>query len=58
MDTRPDPDTMIAAKHMMATSLAKGQRGRSMLKLAKKLRQMGKVKHLHLRQKLLHIIQN
>ena len=58
MDTRPDPETMIAAKRTTATSPAKGQRGRSMLELVKELRCMNKVKQLRLGQKFLHLTRN
>ena len=44
MDTTSDPMMMTAVKRMMATPLAKGQRGRSVLELAKELRCMNKVK--------------
>ena len=58
MDTRPDPKTMTAVKHTMATLPAKGQKGRSMLELVKVLRRMNKVKQLRLGQKFLHLTRN
>ena len=58
IDTRPDPETMTAAKCTTATLPAKGQKGRTVLELAKELRHMNNIKRLCLGRKLLHLTQN